>query len=152
MQSHASDLLGAMNGLSPLESTKDPLRVLVIDDNPGDARQIALLLKGGPYLCASVNSYEDGLDLIRQQAHEAYLIDYRLGDRTGLDLIEEVAGAANGPLILVTGFDDPALDELALSAGASDYLPKNRLTPEDITRSIRYSVETWRARRAAEID
>lgn len=95
---------------------------------------------------------EDALDLIRQQAHDAYLIDYRLGNRTGLDLIEEVSGAANGPLILVTGFNDPALDELALTAGASDYLPKDRLTPEDIARSIRYSVETWRARRAAEID
>lgn len=152
MQIPASELSDVEHGLALPESTKVPLRVLVIDDNPGDARFIGFLLEGGPYVCSTVNSYEDGIDLIRHQAHDVYLVDYRLGNRTGLDLIEEVAEAANGPFILITGFDDPALDDLALSAGASDYLSKNRFTPEDVTRSIRYSVETWRARRAAEVD
>jgi signal transduction histidine kinase len=152
MQIQAPELIGAMHGLALPESTKVPLRVLVVDDNPGDARYIGFLLEGGPYVCASVNSYEDGLELIRQQTHDVYLIDYRLGNRTGLELIEEVSGAASGPFILVTGLDDPALDDLALSAGASDYLSKARMAPEDVTRSIRYAVETWRARRSAELD
>ena len=130
----------------------DLIRVLVVDDNPGDARIIALLLEDGPYSCATVSSYDGGLEIIRQGVHDAYLIDYRLGNRTGLELIQEIYDAASGPLILLTGLDDPALDELAQAAGASDYLSKTRLTFEDVTRSIRYAVETWRARRAAEVD
>ena len=68
-----------------------------------------------------------------------------------MELIQEISAAASGPLILLTGLDDPALDALALEAGASDFLSKNRLTFDDVTRSIRYSVETWKARRSAEI-
>jgi PAS domain S-box-containing protein len=143
----------AAAGLLPLiESVPSPLRVLVVDDNPGDARLIALLLEGGPYSCATVTTFEDGLEVIRQRAHDAYLIDYRLGDRTGLDLIAEVAAGASGPLILVTGMDDPEVDYLALAAGASDFLSKQRLTSDDVTRSIRYAVETWKARTAAEAE
>lgn len=152
MQILAPELVGALDGLPDVETAKDSIRVLVVDDNPGDARIIAILLEGGPYSCAIVSSYEDGLAIIGEQAHDAYLIDYRLGERTGLDLIEAVADSASGPLILLTGLDDPALDALALSAGASDYLSKNRLTSEDVTRSIRYAVETWKARRAAELE
>ena len=152
MPTHPPALLGARYDAPVLESIKVPLRVLVVDDNPGDARYIGLLLEGGPYHCATVTDYEEGLALIRQQSHDVYLIDYRLGNRTGLELIEEVSGAASGPFILVTGLNDPALDELALSAGASDFMSKEGLTAEAVTRSIRYSVETWRTRRAAEID
>ena len=152
MQTPASGLLGPAPGSSLAESPRVPWRVLVVDDNPGDARYIGFLLDGGPYLCAVATSYEEAVELIRQHSYDVYLIDYRLGNRTGLDLIEDLSGATNGPFILVTGFDDPALDDLALSAGASDYLSKGQLTVEGVTRSIRYAVETWRARRAAEID
>ena len=152
MQILAPELTGAMENLPDLTGSVVPIRVLVVDDNPGDARIIAILLEGGPYSCATVSTYEEGLEVIRQRSHDAYLIDYRLGDRTGLDLIEEALGSANGPLILLTGLDDDALDGLALTAGASDYLRKNHLTSEDVTRSIRYAVETWKARRIAELE
>ena len=152
MQTIPSRLVGGWQRLSMAESTDDRLRVLVVDDNPGDARLIGFHLPEAAYVCVTANSYEDALAAILQRSHDVYLIDYRLGSRTGLDLIKEVAGEATGPFILVTGFDDPALDDLALMAGASDYLSKRELTAETVTRSIRYSVETWRARRAAEID
>ena len=152
MHTVARLLAGVFDHRDGDEPLTDPIRVLVVDDNPADARLIAHLLEDGPYSCATVSSYEEGLEVIRQGAHDAYLIDYRLGNRTGLELIQEISNAASGPLILLTGLDDPALDELAQAAGASDYLDKTRLTFEDVTRSIRYAVETWKARRAAEVD
>ena len=152
MQTLAPELTGAKDQIQGLNTAIVPIRVLVVDDNPADARIVAYLLEGGPYSCATVSTYEQGLELIRQQAHDAYLIDYRLGNRTGLDLIEEVAGASSGPLILLTGLDDEALDGLALKAGAADYLTKNTLTSENVTRSIRYAVETWRSQRSAELE
>jgi PAS domain S-box-containing protein len=152
MQVLAPELVGAMEPFLVRESPIPPLSVLIVDDNPGDARLIGIMLEGGPYSYATATTYDEGLEAIRRQAHHAYLIDYRLGSRTGLDLIKEVTDIASGPLILLTGLDDAALDDLALAAGASDYLRKNRLTSEKVTRSIRYAVETWRARRAAEIE
>ncbi len=148
----APEPIGAIDGLADLEAFANPIRVLVVDDNPTDAQIVAKMLEGGPYSCATVTSYDEGVEVIRQQAHDAYLIDYRLGNRTGLELIKEISASASGPLILLTGLDDPALDGLALAAGASDYLSKNHLTFDDVTRSIRYSVETWRARRTAEVE
>jgi PAS domain S-box-containing protein len=152
MQILSPELTGALERLPDLEMTVIPIRVLVVDDNPGDARIIAILLEGGPYSCATVPSYEEGLVAIRERAHDAYLIDYKLGNRTGLDLIEEVSGSASGPLILLTGLDDEALDGLALTAGAADYLSKHRLTSDDVTRSIRYAVETWKTRRISDLE
>ncbi|HUP17904.1 MAG TPA: PAS domain S-box protein [Acidimicrobiia bacterium] len=141
-----------MEQLADLEMTIVPVRVLVVDDNPGDARLIAILLEGGIYSCATVSTYEEGLEAIREQAHDAYLIDYKLGNRTGLDLIEEASGSSSGPLILLTGLDDEALDGLALRAGAADYLTKNTLTSENVTRSIRYAVETWKSQRLSDLE
>ncbi len=152
MQILAPELTGANGQLSDLEMAIVPIRVLVVDDNPGDARIIAILLEGGIYSCATASTYEEGLEVIRQQAHDAYLIDYRLGNRTGLDLIEEASASASGPLILLTGLDDEALDGLALRAGAADYLSKDHLTSDDVTRSIRYAVETWKSRRSSELE
>ena len=71
---------------------------------------------------------------------------------TKADLIEEVSGSSSGPLILLTGLDDEALDGLALRAGAADYLLKNNLTAETVTRSIRYAVETWKSQRISDFE
>jgi PAS domain S-box-containing protein len=152
MQILAPELTGAAARMPDLAMTIVPVRVLVVDDNPGDARIVAVLLEGGTYSCATVSTYEEGLAAIRQRSHDAYLIDYRLGNRTGLDLIEEVSGSSSGPLILLTGLDDEALDGLALRAGAADYLLKNNLTAETVTRSIRYAVETWKSQRISDFE
>lgn len=152
MQILTPALTGALEQALDLEMTIVPVRVLVVDDNPGDARIVAVLLEGGIYTCATVSTYEEGLAAIREQAHDAYLIDYKLGNRTGLDLIEEAAGSSSGPLILLTGLDYEALDGLALRAGAADYLVKNNLTTESVTRSIRYAVETWKSKRISDFE
>ena len=120
MQILTPELAGDLEPGLDLQLTIVPVRVLVVDDNPGDARLVAVLLEGGIYSCATVATYEEGLAAIRQKAHDAYLIDYKLGNRTGLDLIEEASGSSSGPLILLTGLDDEALDGLALRAGAAD--------------------------------
>ncbi len=152
MQTLAPEPTGALEQPPGLKVAIVPVRVLVVDDNPGDARLIALLLESSIYQCSTASTYDEGLEVIRRQAHDAYLIDYKLGNRTGLDLIEEASGSSSGPLILLTGLDDEALDGLALRAGAADYLTKNTLTSENVTRSIRYAVETWKSQRLSELE
>ena len=91
MQILAPEPVGAIDGLPDLdrpdldrpdlekpdlERFANPIRVLVVDDSPTDAEIVAKLLEGGPYSCATVTSYEEGVELISRQAHDAYLIDY----------------------------------------------------------------------------
>lgn len=128
------------------------LKILLVDDDADDLMLVRDLVEanGGNIRCDTAGGFEEGLEVIGQGLHDAYLIDYRLGARTGLDLIRETAPLATGPMVLLTGMGSESIDRRALSSGAADYMPKLGLTTETVQRSIRYAVETWRARRAAE--
>lgn len=128
------------------------MKVLLVDDDADDLMLVRDLIEanGGNIRCDTAGGFEEGLEVIGEGLHDAYLIDYRLGARTGLDLIRETAPLASGPMVLLTGMGSESIDRGALSSGAADYMPKSGLTTETVQRSIRYAVETWRARRAAE--
>jgi len=123
-----------------------PVRVLLVDDDEDDyllTRDLLAAIAGGPgYALDWVCTYEEGLETIAQRAHEIYLLDYRLGERTGLDLLREaVAGGCRDPLILLTGQGDREVDVEAMKAGATDYLVKGRVDALLLERSIRYAIE-----------
>jgi diguanylate cyclase (GGDEF)-like protein len=67
--------------------------------------------------------------------------DYRLGTYTGVDFINNVRGAGlDTPIILLTGISDHLVDNAALQAGSSDFIPKTAITADVLDRSIRYSL------------
>ena len=73
------------------------------------------------------------------------LVDYRLGAKTGIDLIKEaVQLETDVPFILLTGKGDINIDEEAMKLGAFDYLVKGELNSEKLERSIRYSIDRAR--------
>lgn len=73
--------------------------------------------------------------------HDAYLIDYRLGSESGLDLVvRAVEMGCEKPLILLTGQDDPRIDERAMTAGATEYLVKEGLSAVLLQRTLRYAI------------
>ena len=81
--------------------------------------------------------------------HEVYLLDYRLGERDGLELLREaLASGARGPMILMTGQADHEVDVEAMKAGAMDYLVKGRIDSALLERSIRYAVKRKQAEEA----
>src|SRR5689334_5136157 len=90
-----------------LAPTSVPVGVLLVDDDRGDyllTRQ--LLLKSSRLRCELewVARYEDALETMLRGKHDVYLVDYRLGARTGLDLLREaVAAGCARPIILLTG-------------------------------------------------
>lgn len=128
------------------------LKVLLVDDDPDDVMLVRDLVEAGEgnIRCDTVSSFEEGLEVIGEGLHDAYLIDYRLGARDGLELISETVSSASGPMVLLTGMGSESIDRKALSCGAADYLSKNDLTAESVQRSIRYAIQSWRARHAAE--
>lgn len=129
------------------------LKVLLVDDDEDDyiiTRDIIADIPDRRYELDWTNSFPDALKLIREQRHDVYLVDYRLGAHDGLELISTaVQQGCEKAFILLTGQSDRETDERAMQVGAQDYLVKGTISPFDLERSIRYSVA--HARSLAEI-
>lgn len=125
-----------------------PVRVLLIDDDRDDyllTRELFAELPGGLFRLDHVSTYEDGLAAVCQGRYDVYLLDYRLGARTGVELLHEVRGCgAFAPIIVLTGKGQYAIDQEAMRAGAADYLEKAGLTPTLLERAIRYALQQYR--------
>ena len=129
-----------------------PIRVLLVDDDEDDyvmTRDLLAELGRGAFLLDWVSSYEEARATVIRGEHDVYLLDYRLGERSGLDLLREAGEEGRGaPMILLTGQGGDEVDAEAMKAGAADYLIKGRLEATLLGRSIRYAVERARASRA----
>ncbi len=123
-----------------------PLKVLLVDDDENDSLLTRRMLKeyeGVECEVEHVATYAEGLRAIAECRHDVYLIDYRLGEHNGLDLLRERASNC-APMILLTGLDDRETDIAASKAGAADYLVKGQITAPLLKRSIRYAIERKR--------
>jgi diguanylate cyclase (GGDEF)-like protein/PAS domain S-box-containing protein len=129
-----------------------PIRVLLVDDDEDDyvmTRDLLAELGRGAFLLDWVSSYEEARAAVGRGEHDLYLLDYRLGERSGLDLLREAGAEGRGsPMILLTGQGGDEVDAEAMRAGAADYLVKGSLEAPLLGRSIRYAVERARASRA----
>ncbi len=123
-----------------------PIRVLLIDDDQDSyilTRHKLSKIPGGNFAVDWASSYEAGLVEIEKNEHDVYLLDYRLGARTGLDLLREaLAGGCKAPIIMLTA-ENPQVDAEAMSLGAADFLSKDKLDSALLERSIRYSVKQF---------
>jgi len=120
------------------------MRVLLVDDDEDGfivTRDLLGGIEGKQFALAWEQTYEKGLAAIARREHDVYLIDCRLGDRDGLELLREaVAGGCNVPIILLADQGDRSVDLEATSCGASGYLPKDRADAASLERVIRYAV------------
>ena len=121
------------------------VRILLIDDDEDDFLMFKGLIseiQGPKWTVEWASSYDAGKSAIERDSHDICFLDYRLGVRTGLDLLKEViAGGCRMPVILLTGYNEKEVDEAAMQAGAADYLIKDQVDPSStLERSIRYSL------------
>ncbi len=118
--------------------------VLLIDDDKDDfllTRELLTDVPGNRYTLEWTGTYDAGLAAIRARTHHVYLLDYRLGPRTGIELLREAkTHGVIGPVILLTGQAQSRTDLDALDAGAYDYLEKAGLTSHLLDRVIRYTL------------
>jgi len=138
----------------------EPLSVLMVEDDPGDARLIRTLLGRTalkPLQVTVVDRVSGALDLLRRNGKvDVALLDVSLPDsRPGsLDSLTRIkAEAPDLPLILLTGIDDEDLAVRAVREGAQDYLVKKGIDSGLLGRAIRYAIERQRditARKLAE--
>ena len=129
----------------------DPYRVLLVDDDPDDRLLIEEDLRAIQRWRAEITStatYEEALAAIHAGRFDIALVDYRLGERKGTELLLEPAmRAADLPVIILTGGGDAEVDLIAGAAGAADFLPKQELGPVLLERAIRYTVGERRRHR-----
>jgi signal transduction histidine kinase len=94
-----------------------------------------------PYVIDWASTYEAGLQALTDCKFDVYLLDYRLGKRSGIDLLREpVVSNCDAPIILLTGQGEREVDMEAMRAGAADYVQKDRIS-DSLERTIRYAIE-----------
>ncbi len=127
------------------------IKVLLVEDDEDDyvlVRRLLSTIAGVRYDLQWASTYEAALAAMSGGRHDVYLIDYQLGDRTGLELLREIGGKGSAvPAIFLTGHADYGVDMEAMRAGASDYLVKGQINGDLLERSIRYSIERTRLER-----
>ena len=128
-----------------MSQRNDLVRILIIDDDQDDFLIISDYLRSIDPHRFEINwcyQYQEAVQEIARQAHNVYFVDYRLGAKTGLDLLRDAeALKCEEPIILLTGYGNPQVDKEAMRIGATDYLVKSELTSEKLERCIRYSLE-----------
>jgi signal transduction histidine kinase len=128
-----------------------PIRILLVEDDEDDyliTRDLLGEIADAQYQPQWVQTYEEGLARLLDNEHDVCLIDYRLGAKSGLDLLREAARAGcAAPMILLTGAGDRDTDMAAMEAGAADFLDKTALTALLLDRAIRYALAQAQSRR-----
>ena len=122
-----------------------PIRVLLVDDDQDDyiiLRDLFLEIEAEKFRLEWVAAYDDAIESMVHNKHDVYLVDYHLGERNGLELLNEAAkNGCKRPIILLTGKGTQEVDMAAMKAGASDYLVKGEIGASLLERSIRYAIE-----------
>ena len=121
------------------------ISVMMIEDNPGDARLIREMLSepSGPrfdLLCCGRLS--EAVTALAEGAFAVILLDLSLPDAQGLDTLARLQQHAHDqPIIILTGLDDEAVALSAVRLGAQDYLVKGQVDGIALRRVIRYAIE-----------
>lgn len=122
--------------------------VLLVEDNPGDARLLQELLKEVTtvrFMVEQVDCLKAGQQRIRVQAFDVVLLDLSLPDSQGIETFIALHQVAlDLPIVVITGLDDETLALTAMQQGAQDYLVKGQVSSDLLARSIRYAIERKR--------
>src|SRR5512136_1253271 len=120
------------------------MRILLVEDNPGDARLVKELLKeaAGDFGIEVAESLGAGMELLASRAFDVVLLDLGLPDSRGLETLSRLrARFARLPVVILTSTDDEALGVQAVQLGAQDYVPKGSVGGELLRRILRYAIE-----------
>ena len=121
------------------------VRVLLIEDDEDDyilTRDLLAEIDRERFTLDWLDSFDAARDAIARQEYDVYLIDYRLGEHSGLELLREAERlGCQAPIIVLTGQGSRDIDLQAMRAGAAYYLAKAKIDAPLLERSIRYALE-----------
>jgi len=123
------------------------IKTLLVEDEKAFQRLMEAFLteasvRGLKYEVTGAETLARTLELLRTNTYDVIMCDLSLPDSFGLDTFTAVAtGAADTPVLVLTGLENAALGEVAVGMGAQDYLLKKDVTVEMLSRAIMYSIE-----------
>jgi len=121
------------------------LKLLLVEDNPGDARLVQETLHDVPTLkfdIYTVDNLSSAIETLGLEDFDLVLLDLTLPDSQGLETCMKLRGEfPEIPVIVLTGLDDEELALRALHQGAQDYLVKGNFETNLLLRSMRYGIE-----------
>ena len=119
--------------------------VLLIEDNPGDAKLVQRALTNtrfGPFQIEWVKDLADGLERLSRGGIEAVVADLSLPDSSGMETLDRLLLAAPRiPILILSGSDEEEIASQAVQHGAQDYLPKNHLDRYTLSRAVRNMID-----------
>lgn len=120
------------------------LRLLLVEDNPKDARLLDLALgetDGIAYRLEVAPNLAEGVRRLLDGGIHLVLLDLGLPDSQGLDtLVRLVQAVADVPIVVLTGLDDEEMEQAARRRGAMAYLVKGRVTPQVLVHVMQDAV------------
>lgn len=124
---------------------KEQVRVLLIEDNSGEARLIQEMLVSSPLQAFDVvwaDSLRVGLEYLQTKRFDIIILDLGLEDSQGLDTLKKVHEKdPEIPVVVVTMLADESVGIQAVQLGAQDHLLKPQLTAPLLIRSLQYAIE-----------
>ena len=130
------------------ETNSHSIKVLLIEDNPGDARLIQEAFAddhNSTFDLLWVDLLDKGIDLAAKHSFDVILLDLSLPDSQGISSIITIREKAPiVPIVVLTGLNDEKTALSAMQHGAQDYLIKGQVNSAIIVRSIRYAIERHR--------
>jgi signal transduction histidine kinase len=135
-------------------TTQEPARVLLIEDNPGDADLVRLRLVEGKSAVHvnCVPRLADALACLDVETPSLVLLDLNLPDSHGAETFRRIRQKApNVPVVILSGQDDDVLAMKAVHMGVQDYLVKGDVTSKQLERALRYAVERQGLQLALEV-
>ena len=131
----------------PLMADDPPLRVLLIEDNPGDARLLKEYLRQSEQAMEIhwERQLEAGVEALASAPHDVTVVDLGLPDSSGPETVRRCTAAAGSvPVVVLTGHQELEIAMSALEAGAVEYLQKDELTSSLAARTLRWAAERAR--------
>jgi PAS domain S-box-containing protein len=126
------------------------VRVLLVEDNPGDARLVEILLSesdsSADFELTHAERFAEALERLEETTFEVILLDLSLPDSSGLETVSRMRAAApRTPMVVLSGQDDEEVALRAVQQGAQDYLIKGQGDGNLMARTIRYAIERQRS-------
>ncbi len=125
----------------------DEIRVLLIDDEQNQYYLIQGYLNHSKTHSFHIDwtaSIDEAFALVTENAYDVCLLDYELGERNGIEVLERFRELEiDVPVIVITGYGSHDIDLAVMEAGAVDFIDKTTLNADILDRVIRYTVQQY---------
>src|SRR5438067_10488308 len=121
------------------------MRVLLVEDNPGDARllrEAVAEVDSSAVEWTTAERLATALAQLEQEPFDVILLDLSLPDAQGFETFSRaLQRAPEVPIVVLTGLDDEEMAVKTVQAGAQDYLVKGHINGHLVVRAMRYAIE-----------